>query len=163
MKAILAVTIFMMLGGGAVAEARPVPSSASGPMALALAAVVGEHSPVLNAPERNALARLFNGEVNFEFPADQKISVTVDAVVCRMSDIDIVDRSCELTFGTHRITLKGRQANELSATASAASARSEGAAGSIITSFSHLSCTIDPHVILQRAGGGADCAFIPGQ
>jgi hypothetical protein len=39
----------------------------------------------------------------------------------------------------------------------------EGAAGSITASIMKLECTIDPMVIKQKAGGGADCTFETGQ
>ena len=37
------------------------------------------------------------------------------------------------------------------------------AAGSITESIMKLECTIDPMVIKQKAGGGADCTFETGQ
>jgi hypothetical protein len=157
------VTFFLMLALGPVSVAFAADSSASGPTALALAAVVAQHSSVLSAQEKDALARLFNGEVNLGFPANQKISVKADAVVCRMGNVDITDRSCEITFGMQKITLKGREANELNTTASAAGVDSETAAGTVYTSFSHLACTIDPQEIKQKAGGGANCTFETGQ
>jgi len=163
MRKALVVTIFFMLGPGPVSVAFAADSSASGPTALALAAVVAQHSSVLSAQEKDALARLFNAEVNLGFPATQKISVKADDVVCRMSEVNIAQRSCEVTFGTRKITLKGREANELNATASAAGVASEGAAGTIYTSFSHLACTIDPQEIKQETGGGANCTFDTGQ
>lgn len=163
MRKALAVTIFLMLGLGPVSVTWAANSSASGPTALALAAVVAQYSSLLNAQEKDALARLFNAEVNLGFPAGQKITVKTASVVCRMSSIDIAERSCEVTFGMKKITLKGRGANELNATASAAGVASEGAAGTIFTSFSNLVCTIDPQEIKQRAGGGAECTFDTGQ
>jgi hypothetical protein len=36
---------------------------------------------------------------------------------------------------------------------------SEGAAGTLHETVSHLVCTISPHEIAQKAGGGADCTF----
>ena len=39
---------------------------------------------------------------------------------------------------------------------------SDGAAGSIFESLSKLSCTLDPKAIKDKAGGGADCSFEPG-
>jgi hypothetical protein len=105
------------------------------------------------------LARLFDGDLTFGSLAHQKISVRAEAIVGRASDVDITARSCELTLGTHKRILKGRRANELNATATEAGIPSEGAAGSIIASFSHLVCTIDPDEIKQKAGGGADCTF----
>jgi hypothetical protein len=159
MRKALVVTILLMVGLGPVSVALAADSSANGSTALALAAVVAQHSPLLSAQEKNALARLFNGEVNLGFPASQKITVKAAGVVCRMSDVDIAERSCEVTFGMQKITLKGREANELNATASAAGVASEGAAGTTFTSVSHLACTIDPQEIKQKTGGGAKCTF----
>lgn len=153
------VTIFLMLSLGQISLTWAANSSASGPIALALAAVVGQHSPLLKAQEKDALARLFNAEVNLGSPAGQKITVKTASVICRMSSIDIAERSCAVTFGAKTITLKGREANELSATASAAGVASEGAAGTTFTSFSNLVCTIDPQEIKQKTGGGATCTF----
>jgi len=163
MRKILVGTIFFMLGLRPFSVALAADSSANGPTALALAAVVAEHSTLLTAQEKNALARLFNGAVDLRLLASHKISVKAAAVVCRMSNVDISERSCEVTFGTQKITLKGRQANELNATASAAGVASEGAAGTIYTSFSHLACAIDPQEIEQKDGGGANCTFDAGQ
>lgn len=163
MRKALVVTVILILGLGQVSVAFSADSSASGPTALALAAVVAQHSSVLTGQEKDALARLFNSEVNLRLPASQKISVKADAVVCRMSNVDIAERSCEVTFGTQKITLKGREANELNATASAAGVASEGAAGTIFTGFSLLECTIDPQEIKQKTGGGANCTFNMGQ
>ena len=39
---------------------------------------------------------------------------------------------------------------------------SDGAAGSVFESVTALSCTVDPSVVKQKAGGGADCTFTPG-
>ena len=84
-------------------------------------------------------------------------------MVCRVSNVDITSRSCELTFGSRKRTLTGREANEVGATAAAAGVPSEGAAGSSIESISKLRCTIDPNEIMQKAGGGANCIFETGQ
>jgi hypothetical protein len=55
--------------------------------------------------------------------------------------------------------LTGFQANEITSTALAAGATSEGAAGSIKENFSKLECAIDPNEIMKKAGGGAECTF----
>ena len=93
----------------------------------------------------------------------KKLSVTAETVVCRTSNVDIAARSCELTFPTSKKTLRGREANELYATAATASVSPEGAAGSNIESFSKLNCTVDPKEIRQKAGGGAECSFETGK
>jgi hypothetical protein len=137
--------------------------SATGPAALALAAVIAQHSPLVRPLDRRVIARLFNGGTRFGFTPNTKISVDADSVICRVSNVDITSRSCELTFGSRKRTLTGREANEIFATAAAAGISSEGAAGSIIASISKLQCTIDPNEIMQKGGGGAECRFDAGQ
>jgi hypothetical protein len=137
-------------------------ATAAGPAALALASVVAAHSPLLDRHEKRVMARLFSGHSNVTFPANSKISIKADAVVCRASNVDITSRSCRLTFGAASVQLTGREAHELYATIAEAGVPSEGTAGSMFESLAHLACTIDPHAIAQRAGGGADCTFDPG-
>jgi hypothetical protein len=144
-------------------SASAAPGSATGPTALALAAVIAQHSPTVRAFDKRVIARLFRGNTRFGFTPNTKISVDADSVVCRVSNVDITQRSCELTFGSRKRTLTGREANEVGATAAAAGVPSEGAAGSSIESISKLRCTIDPNEIMQKAGGGANCNFETGQ
>jgi hypothetical protein len=144
-------------------SASAAPGSATGPTALALAAVIAQHSPAVRAFDKRVIARLFRGNTRFGFTPNTKISVDADSVVCRVSNVDITQRSCELTFRSRKRTLTGREANEVGATAAAAGVPSEGAAGSSIESISKLRCTIDPNEIMQKAGGGANCNFETGQ
>src|SRR5712691_12574284 len=125
----------------------------TGNSALALASLVAEHSPPLIEQERGVMARMFAGYLDFSFPASQKITVRADAVTCRSSNVDITSRSCELTFGPKRVSLKGRQAHELFATIAQVGVPPDGTAGSIYESISHLICTIDPNEVKQQAGG----------
>jgi hypothetical protein len=143
--------------------ALAAPGTASGPSALALAAVIAQHSPAVRAFDKRVIARLFRGNTNFGFTPNTKIPVDADSVICRVSNVDITSRSCELSFGSRKRTLTGREANEIGATAAAAGVPSEGAAGSSIESVSKLRCTIDPNEIMQKAGGGAQCSFETGQ
>jgi hypothetical protein len=136
-------------------------ASAAGSSALALASLVAAHSPLLSRLEKRVMARLFGDHSNATFPANRKISVKAEAIICRVSNVDITTRSCKLTFGAASANLTGREAHELYATLAEVGVPSEGAAGSIYESLSHLVCTIDPRVIAQRAGGGADCTFDP--
>ena len=39
----------------------------------------------------------------------------------------------------------------------------EGAAGSMIQTVTKLGCTLDPNVIKDNSGGGADCTFATDQ
>lgn len=151
------VTLSLFAAG--ITSAQAASASVSGAVALALAGVVAPSSP-LPAAEKKVVAELFAGNSNVKYA--KKISVTADKIVCRTSNVDITARTCELTFknGTH--TLKGRQANELFATLVMAGVPSDGAAGSIFESLSKLNCTLDPKIIDEKAGGGADCTFDAG-
>jgi hypothetical protein len=145
-----------------VGEAKAASASANGPAALALAGVVASHSPVLGSFGRRRVARLFNGNSIILF-ANTKISVVADSILCRTSTVDITSRSCELTFGAGKRTLKGREANELFATLAAAGVAPGGAAGSIVENVTMLACTLEPNEIEKKAGGGAECSFMTGQ
>src|SRR5258705_9746772 len=96
------------------------PSTATGPTALALDAVIAQHSPAVRAFDKRVIARLFRGNTSFGFTPNTKISVDADSVVCRVPNVDITSRSCELKFGSRKRTLTGREANEIGATAAAA-------------------------------------------
>jgi hypothetical protein len=147
-----------LLFSAAASEASAAPVTITGPAALALAAVVAPHSS-LPAYDKRMVARLFAGRSVFFVAAKTRFSVTADSIVCRTSNVDITTRSCELTFEVRKKTLRGREANELFATAATAGVSAEGAAGSNIESFSKLDCTIDPKELRQKAGGGARCSF----
>lgn len=143
----------------ATSAASAAPATTSGSIALALAGVVAPYSQ-LPAKEKKAVAAFFNGDSNV--PYARKIIVTADKVVCRASNVDITSRSCELTFGSKTHTLKGSDANAIFATVALAGVPGDGAAGTIYEALSKLSCTLDPATIKDKAGGGANCSFEPG-
>ena len=153
--------IVLLLAAGQHA-ALAASATATGSAALALAAVVAERAP-LASHEKRVLARLFEGNTNLRFLPKDKISVTAASITCRDSNVDITARNCDLTFRTNKRTVRGRQANEVYATMAVAGVAAEGAAGSLVESVSNLDCTIDPQMIMQKAGGGADCTFETGQ
>lgn len=157
-KLILPALTLILLQNAALAAS----GTASGPTALALAAVIAQHSPV-RAFDKRVIARLFRGNTSFGFTPNTKISIAADSVVCRVSNVDITSRNCDLKFGSRSRRLTGREANEVGATAAAAGIPSEGAAGSSVESISKLRCTIDPNEIMQKAGAGAQCTFETGQ
>ena len=154
----LAILTLSLFTAGMTAAAA-APSSVSGSTALALAGVVAPLSP-LPVAEKKVIAAFFAGNTNVTYA--NKIIVTADKIVCRTSNVDITARSCELTFKTTKRNLTGREANEIYATLVMAGVPSDGAAGSIFEALSKLSCTLDPKVIKDNAGGGADCTFEPG-
>lgn len=80
-------------------------------------------------------------------------------MVCRVSNVDITTRSCELTFKSAKQTISGRRASEIFASEAMAGLPADGAAGSVFESLSKLGCTLDPAAIRKKAGAGADCSF----
>jgi hypothetical protein len=152
------VVLGVLLALWQTASVSAAPVTVTGPTALALASVVAQHSPLLSADERGVMARLFEGDSEV-VPIKKLLSVTADSVLCRVSNVDIRWRHCELAFRTGKLTLRGREANEMSATLAAAGVPVEGAAGSMIESVSQLECTIDSNEIRQMAGTGAKCTF----
>lgn len=152
----LAVFATFLLATGASAA----PATVTGPNALALAGVVALYSPLLSGEERETAAALFVGEK--DIPYGKKITISADKIVCRVSNVDITARSCELTFKGKKQTIAGRRASEVFATVALAGVPSDGAAGSIFESLSNLSCTLDPKAIKQKDGSGANCSFEPG-
>jgi hypothetical protein len=135
-------------------------AGSSGAGALALAALVGAHSPALAAPQKQALADMLDGNLGFTLSA--AFTVAADSVSCRQSDVDISHHDCTLKFGAATRTLNGRAAHELYATLAENGVPGDGAAGSIYEAVSHLACAIKPAEVKQKAGGGATCAWAPG-
>jgi len=147
---VTACTVFLTATSAASA------ASVTGQAALALAGVVALYAP-MPAANKKAVAALFKGDTNFPYTA--KISVIAEKIVCRTSNVDITARSCEVTFKTSTKALKGREANELFATEAMAGIAAEGAAGSNVEGLSKLNCTLDPKVLKQKAGSGAECSY----
>ena len=80
------------------------------------------------------------------------IQVNADAVICHAGDVDIASFGCELTFGTTKVELTGRKANELFATIGEAGVSPDGAAGTIYEGLHALSRVIDTAGIARRDG-----------
>jgi hypothetical protein len=152
-------TGLLLLAAAGLSPATAAPVSVTGATALAVAAVVAQYSPLLSAGDKKVIAGLFDGKVKSNYPK-KKLSVSADSVMCRISNVAIADRSCEITFGKKaKHSLKGREANELYATLATAGINAEGAAGSMIENVTKFSCTLDPAVIKDNSGGGADCSL----
>ena len=148
-----------LLASAGLSPATAAPVSVTGATALAVAAVVAQYSPLLGAGDKKVIAGLFDGKVKSSYPK-KKLSVSADSVMCRISNVAIADRSCEITFGKKaKHSLKGREANELYATLATAGINAEGAAGSMIENVTKFSCTLDPAEIKDNSGGGADCSL----
>jgi hypothetical protein len=152
--------VALTLAASPAAAATPS-GKVSGPYALALAGLVAERDPALSPVDRAAAAGLFAGDAHVRYPAGRSIVVAADKIVCRVSDVQIIERSCQLTFDTKLVNLTGAAANALFATLAVAGVPSDGAAGSIFEAVGDLSCRLTPSLILAAGGGGADCAYRP--
>jgi hypothetical protein len=133
-----------------------------GPYALALAGVVAEHDPYLAPTDRYVVSALFAGNEHVYYPIGHHIVVRADKIVCRVSNVQITARSCQLTFHGHTANLSGPSANAVFATIAASGVPGDGAAGTIYEAVHALACTLTPSVIKQNAGGGANCVFTVG-
>ncbi len=156
MKPIAILTIPLLL-----ANHPAFAGSVDGNGALALAALVAQHSPNVKAGDKIVLEKFLNGRTNVPYPPNHKITVAAAAVACRVSDVDITQHSCDLTFGAKKVATKGGKAQELYATLAEVGVPQEGTAGSAVEAVSNLTCTIDPAEVKQKAGGGAHCTFAP--
>jgi len=132
--------------------------AADGSGALALAALVGENSPLVGPPAKKLLAKFLDGETKVS-SSGQIISVNVDKLVCKASNVDITLHSCDLVFGTRTATLTGRAAHELYATLIEIGVPPDAGAGSVFEAVSKLDCKIDPNAVIANAGGGAHCDY----
>lgn len=135
--------------------------ASSGANALALSALVGDCAPQVGAAEKKLLAAYFNGRADAPHAKGQRVAVKADAIDCRAGNVDITSHSCDLTFGTKKIELRGRKAHELYATLIENGVALEGAAGSSHASVTALDCIVDADEVAEKAGGGARCAFNP--
>jgi hypothetical protein len=126
--------------------------------ALALAALVGENSPLLGPPAKKLLAKFLDGETKVS-STGQIISVDVDKLTCKASNVDITLHSCELVFGTRTATLTGRAPHELYATLVEVGVPPDAGAGSVFEAVSKLDCKIDPNAVIENASGGAHCNY----
>ena len=127
--------------------------------ALALAALVGQNSPLLGDAAKALLGKLLDGETKVSSQPGQIISVTAHTLTCKASNVDITFHSCELVFGTRTATLTGRAAHELYATLIEIGVPPDAGAGSVFEAVAKLDCKIDPSEVTDNAGGGAHCDY----
>lgn len=156
----LAVAAVLVFGATQAAEAE----SANGNGALALGAIVAQHSPLLAAGKKQLLLSYLNGNATAPHPPGQIVLVTADSLTCRASNVDITAHSCALKFGNGAtVNISGRNAHELYATLVEVGVEADGAAGSIFEAVTNLKCKVKADEVADRAGGGAKCNFDPGQ
>jgi hypothetical protein len=136
-------------------------ANVSGNGALSLAALVGLQSPSLSKAEKLVLKKYLDSHAQVIFPKGKNIEVKAEAVTCRISNVDITEHSCDLTFGAKKKPLSGRLAHEIYATLVENGVPSDGAAGSIYEGITKFDCKITPSEVAEKAGGGVSCEFAP--
>ena len=133
----------------------------NGPAALALAAVVAPRSRSRQGRTKAVLARLFAGRTNFRYPADRTFLVSADKIDCRVSNVDIIARSCgELTSAPAAAPSRPR-CHELDATLAMVGVPSTAPPARSTRAVMQLLCTIDPNAIKQKDGSGASASSTP--
>jgi hypothetical protein len=70
----LIIPAFALMAAQTTAFAAP--GTANGPTALALAAVIAQHSPAVRAFDKRVIARLFRGNTRFGFTPTRKFRST---------------------------------------------------------------------------------------
>src|SRR5262245_38059971 len=120
------------------------PGTASGPSALALAAVTAQHSPAVRAFDKRVIARLFRGNTRFGFTPNTKIPVDAGLRVRRRRQGRNTAGQRRLHFRGAQRTLTRRDGKGVGANNAGAGNSSRGRGGSSIESVSKLRCTIDP-------------------
>src|SRR5262245_3935299 len=100
----------------AIAAAAARAEERMGASALAVAALVGEHSPKLSADEKALLSGYLESRPAPPQSHVGRFRVDADRVLCRGGNVDIIAHSCELTFGATTARIEGRRAHELFAT-----------------------------------------------
>ena len=150
---------FLLLAALLVTPGPALAETTGGSGALALAALVGQNSPLVTPAAKAVLAKFLDGETKASFPAGQTITVQADKLTCKASNVDITLHSCELVFGTRTATLTGRAAHELYATLIEIGVPPDAGAGSAFEAVAKLDCEIDPSAVIANAGGGAHCDY----
>ena len=125
--------------------------------ALALGALVGSASPLVDSEAKRVLGALLDGHVNAL--SDRILAIRAKEVSCRVSSVNITLSRCELNFGASTVELQGRAAHELFATIAQVGIEPDGAAGSVYEALTGLNCTIDLRALKENAGAGAHCVY----
>jgi cytochrome c oxidase subunit II len=139
--------------------AAPSERTLSGSDALALAALVGQYSPLIPKTAKRALSNLVDGRLNFRFPAKKKIPIEADSINCRAGAAGLASYACDLKFANKSVVIHGRKAHELVATLIEAGTASHQEEGTLHHALNHLSCEITPSEIQHKVGGGSECRF----
>ncbi len=123
---------------------------------MALAALMAQHAPTLSAANKWRLMQ-YLGNHNAGPGAPALITVTAKGLKCLSGNVAENFHECELNYVTSHLTITGRAANELYATAVENGVQPDGAAGKMEFVLRDLTCTVKPHDI--GTGGAVACSW----
>lgn len=141
-----------LLGLPAAAHA----DTSGGSPGMAFAALIAQHSPTVSAANKWRLMQ-YLGNHNAGPGAPALITVTVKGLQCLSGNVAENFHNCDLTYGSTHLTINGRAANELYATAVENGVQPDGAAGKMEFVLKDLNCTVKPHDI--GTGGAVACTW----
>ena len=128
--------------------------TSSGSPGMALAALIAQHSPTVSAANKWRLMQ-YLGNHNAGPGAPALITVTAKGLQCLSGNVAENFHNCDLTYGGSHVSINGRAANELYATAVENGVQPDGAAGKMEFVLKDLTCTVKPHDI--GTGGAVAC------
>ena len=130
--------------------------TSGGSPGMAFAALVAQHSPTVSAANKwRLLQYLGNHSAGPGAPA--LITVNAKGLQCLSGNVAENFHSCDLNYGSSHLTITGRAANELYATAVENGVQPDGALGKMEFVLKDLTCTVKPHDI--GTGGAVSCSW----
>ena len=130
--------------------------TSGGSPGMAFAALMAQHSPAVSAANKWRLMQ-YLGNHNSGPGAPALITVTAKGLQCLSGNVAENFHTCDLTYASTHLTINGRAANELYATAVENGVQPDGALGKMEFVLKDLTCTVKPHDI--GTGGAVACTW----
>lgn len=130
--------------------------TSGGSPGMAFAALMAQHAPTVSAANKWRLMQ-YLGNHSAGPAAPTLITVNAKGLQCLSGNVAENFHSCELDYGSSHLTITGRAANELYATAVENGVQPDGAAGKMGFVLKDLMCTVKPHDI--GTGGAVACSW----
>ena len=148
----------LLLLGLALVPRAACAQAADGSSALALAALVGENSPLVGPPAKKLLAKFLDGETKVDYYRPDNLrqcrQARLQGEQCRYH-VPLLRARVRHTHGDARRAAR----IEFYATLIEIGVSPDVGAGSVFEAVSKLDCKIDPNAVIENAGGGAHCDY----
>ena len=128
--------------------------TSGGSLGMAFAALMAQHAPTVSTANKWRLMQ-YLGNHNAGPAAPALITVTAKGLQCLSGNVAENFHTCDVDYGTSHLTINGRAANEIFATAVENGVQPDGAAGKTGFVLKDFSCTVKPHDI--GTGGAVAC------